>query len=501
MQQTLKQHMAEKLDLSTAREYTKASEGKYKNYLEHIFNGQHRIYIPLELRTDELEVSPLMTKIADHIKEKGVQIDQFDYLNGKILSNKNIMNIGRLLNDDKNLQTQFMNDPMRIKDGTCEIVISRHPYDVAGMTTDRGWPSCMDIKTGKERSFVKEDIKYGTLVAYLISKNDKNINRPLSRILIKPYIKNSLDNVAYGTDIMYGIEVPFFYNTVDRWVNNNLNVDKNGIYSAHPELYKNEEAPEEVILGKVSIDDYIKGAKVNEDGYIVIPHSIRLNRDRLRALRIKTLPFKGMKVIVEGDFTCDNCNLTTLEGAPSIVRGQFDASYNQLTNLEHCPIGAKHYMLFNNPTLTSLKGAPEEVSGEFNVYRCGLTTLEGAPRKIGGKFDCTGNTLTSLLGAPEDIDTFNCSSCNLDNLKGCPKVIKGNFICSNNFFKDFKFGPDHVEISFICRNVPLVSLQGIPKYVGMNFILSTNLGGHRFTEDEIRKVCKVMGTVESDRVF
>ncbi len=56
-------------------------------------------------------------------------------------------------------------------------------------------------------------------------------------------------------------------------------------------------------------------------------------------------------------------------------------------------------------------------------------------------------------------------------------------------------------MGLICRNVPLVSLQGIPKYVGMNFILSTNLGGHRFAEDEIRRVCKVMGTVESDRVL
>lgn len=501
LHKTLRQHIEEKLDLSTAREYTKASEGKYKNYLEDVFQGQYRIYIPLEIRMDEIEESPLMHQVAEHIKDKGVKIDQFDYLNGKILSNKNVMNIGRLLNDDKNLQTQFMNDPMRIKDGTTEIVISRHPYDIAGMTSDRGWKSCMDLKTGSYKSFVKEDIKYGTLVAYLISKNDKNITRPLSRILIKPYVRKKSDDVAYGVDIIYGIDVPFFHNTLQKWVDTTLNTGKNGIYTRHSDLYHNSDAPEELILGKIDIQDYIRGSYVNEEGYTVITHNLTFTKDRLKALKTKTLPFKGMKVIVTGNFTCENCDLTTLEGAPSFVRGTFYADNNKLESLEHCPQGATHYILHNNQTLTSLVGAPQEVAGDFNVYRCGLTNLIGAPRKVNGKFECSANPLLSLEGSPIDVNIFNCTSCNLDTLKGAPQIIRGDFICSNNYFKDFRFGPKEVNGSFICQNIPIVSLQGIPAYVGMNFTLTINLGGHRFAEEEIRRASKVMGYVSSDRMF
>lgn len=499
--QTLSQQIAEKLSLSTARKYTKISDGKYKNYLENIFQGQHRIYIPLEIKMDDIEESPLMHQVAEHIKDKGVKIDQFDYLNGKILSNKNIMNIGRLLNDDPNLQKQFMLDPMRIKEGTCEIVISRHPYDIAGMSTDRGWASCMNIETGGARSFVREDIKYGTLVTYLISKNDRNINRPLSRILIKPYVRKKSDDVAYGVGSIYGIDVPFFYNTIKKWVDNTLNKERHGIYTQHPDLYHDYDTPEEVIVGNVDVQDYIKGSYTNKDGYIVITHDVTFNKERLRALKSNILPFKNMKVIVQGNLNCEDCDLTTLEGAPSIVTGIVYASSNKIQSLKGCPQGAVHYILNNNKLLTSLVGAPEEVSGDFNVYRCGLNNLIGAPRKVGGKFDCTANPLTSLEGAPQKVDIFNCSSCNLDSLKGAPKTIIGDFICNNNYIKDFSFGPEIVGGSLICQNVPLISLQGIPRYIGLNVNLTTNLGGHRFTEEEIRRSSKILGYVNSDRVF
>lgn len=500
--QTLNQYIKEKLSLSTAREYTKASEGKYKTYLNDVFNGEYRIYIPLEMKTDEIENSPLMNKVLDHILDKGVKIDEVDYINGKIMSNKNILNIGRLIKDDPNLLIQFNNDPLRIKDNTCEIVISRHPYDIAGMSTDRGWKSCMEIGTGAQYSFIKNDIKYGTLVAYLISKNDRNINRPLSRILIKPYIRAQNDKVAYGMGPIYGIDIPFFYNTLQRWVDRNLNININGIYSKHPELYTDIDQAEELIIGDTNIQDYIKGSYVDEKGYTVITHSLRFTKARLKALKTNTLPFKNMKVIVQGDFSCEDCGLSTLEGAPIAVYGEFNASNNNLTSLKYCPQGAQHYFFMNNMELTSLVGAPQhEIKGDFNVYRCGLSSLKGAPRKVNGAFNCSANPLISLEGSPDDVYIFNCSSCNLDSLKGAPKTVKGDFICNNNYLKDLRFAPEEVEHSFICQNVPLVSLQGIPKYIGMNFSLTTNIDGHRFTENEIRRLSNIQGYVESERLF
>ena len=81
------------------------------------------------------------------------------------------------------------------------MVISKHPYDIGGMSTDRNWKSCMNLRGGEDRHYVEIDIELGTIISYLVEKNDKNIQDPVSRILIKPYI-----NEDDQDDILYGIE-------------------------------------------------------------------------------------------------------------------------------------------------------------------------------------------------------------------------------------------------------------------------------------------------------
>ena len=44
-----KQYFTEALRLSTARKYVKGAKGKYKTYLDHIFQGQCRIEIPIKM--------------------------------------------------------------------------------------------------------------------------------------------------------------------------------------------------------------------------------------------------------------------------------------------------------------------------------------------------------------------------------------------------------------------------------------------------------------------
>ena len=89
----------------------------------------------------------------------------------------------------------FNSDPARLgrsleeksmSDDLC-IIVSRHPYDIAGMSYDRDWTSCMNIEDGDCRDMPEYDIRYGTLVAYLCDTDDTNINRPYARFLIKPY--------------------------------------------------------------------------------------------------------------------------------------------------------------------------------------------------------------------------------------------------------------------------------------------------------------------------
>jgi hypothetical protein len=81
------------------------------------------------------------------------------------------------------------------------MVISKHPYDIGGMSTNRSWTSCMNLRGGENSNYVPIDVRQGTIISYLIQRNDKNIQDPVSRILIKPYMEQDGRN-----DILYGIE-------------------------------------------------------------------------------------------------------------------------------------------------------------------------------------------------------------------------------------------------------------------------------------------------------
>ena len=91
------------------------------------------------------------------------------------------------------------------------------------------------------------------------------------------------------------------------------------------------------------------------------------------------------------------------------------------------------------------------VRGDFVCRINYLTSLRGVPRIVGGNFDCADNELTSLEGAP--------------------KEVGGYFDCSHNKLTTLKEAPENVA-SFYCSNNKV-----------------------QFTEEDVRKVCKVKGKV------
>ena len=132
------------------------------------------------------------------------------------------------------------------------------------------------------------------------------------------------------------------------------------------------------------------------------------------------------------DFSCSNNNLTSLEGAPSVVKGNFSCFNNNLTSLQGAPSAVKggFYCSYNN--LTSLEGAPSAVKGNFNCAANNLTSLEGAPSVVNNDFSCDNNKLTSLEGAPSVVNNdFYCFSNNLTSLAGIHKIIKEIHGCAN----------------------------------------------------------------------
>jgi hypothetical protein len=77
---------------------------------------------------------------------------------------------------------------------------------------------------------------------------------------------------------------------------------------------------------------------------------------------------------------------------------------------------------------------PEHVDGNFSCDYNELTSLEGAPKSVGGSFYCHYNQLTSLEGAPQSVGgNFYCNHNQLTSLKDVHKHVKevgGTFSCN-----------------------------------------------------------------------
>ena len=219
-------------------EYRPIVKGWDKTRYAELFNNQYRLYFPIIAGAKSAKVNPQITQA---IQSVGYQID--DYKAGiasKTDDPSRKIKIGKLLKDPQ-LQNIFANDPTRAASKSEQlVVISRHPYDIAGMSTDRGWTSCMNLAGGIYNKFVPLDVKAGTVIAYLINANDKNIQNPIARMLIKPFVNLADDTIAFGIENkIYGTASPEFKKTILNWVNGiNKSRKLDGIYIMDKNLYQ-----------------------------------------------------------------------------------------------------------------------------------------------------------------------------------------------------------------------------------------------------------------------
>lgn len=121
------------------------------------------------------------------------------------------------------LSNLFQNDPARASGTQFYTVISKNPHDLASMSTGRGWTSCMNLATGSNKATVWCELKNGGFVAYLIRANDKDIQKPLARILIRRFDRRKkstreIQSVAVPEDVVYGLDNPDFVKYVKDWL-------------------------------------------------------------------------------------------------------------------------------------------------------------------------------------------------------------------------------------------------------------------------------------------
>jgi hypothetical protein len=283
-----KKFLLEALLPSQFRYYVKLwkESGIAKRY-DKIFGNKDRIYIPFQ---PKFEKGDLMVpwSLREMLLKYGWKI--VDYYQGYAEKNGKIVRIGKILNDIKKKEMRpsyvdelikaFQNDKKRALARTKEnllVCISRHAYDIAGMSTDRGWESCMKIENNYEElarddagraynRFLEKDIVNGSLVAYLIRENDKNLKHPLGRVLLKPYLSKSR-RILVAAYSCYGTVPDNFIDFVQDWAYENFNKGKWGVFRINSKVYGSdspvyfENFPKEEDLAKMKFKYVIRTFK------------------------------------------------------------------------------------------------------------------------------------------------------------------------------------------------------------------------------------------------
>ena len=224
-------------------------------------NG-YRLYFPLGAPDAEhREKSNEENRIEWFLHQNGYTI--VDYKKGlaKNIETGQQIKIGKLLHKLKaNLHLDsFNNDKSRQGVGKeYMVVISRHPADIIGMSTNRGWHSCMNLKNGEEKEYVPLEVEAGTIIAYLTTTDDRNLNNPSARVLMKPFVDiKDPDN----KDFLYlGVENEFygenvhekFLPTVEQWaddINDAHALDDAMVVVLNPKSYKEPHSSSFAIAG------------------------------------------------------------------------------------------------------------------------------------------------------------------------------------------------------------------------------------------------------------
>lgn len=218
------QIIQEAIELSKAKPYVK---GWDKNRLKDWFDGKYRVYLDLEKgipASKDIE-SELEKEIKDSLSDTDYEVKDFKKGMAYDKKNKREIKLGKVLGKiDKELLQRFVNDPGRTSSKVTKpiVVISRHPYDIAGQSYKRGWTSCKDFSgnRGGNKGYIKDETRL-SLIAYLIYKDDKNIKTPIARVLISQF-KNEQKEIYYGVQMKTygsaGVWEGALFRTIQKWL-------------------------------------------------------------------------------------------------------------------------------------------------------------------------------------------------------------------------------------------------------------------------------------------
>ena len=212
---------------------------KFKTFLtEYLTAGQRKLYADTQMtekaradtdhffgvgndhvQEDVIGLEPDKSEVHRAVERHlGKQIKHDEYVKGvtKDRHGRDVR-LGRLIRDEK-LRNQFANDNVRAgsKRTSGHYMTIVRGTEVAGQTNSEPDPqhpkghswgdlSCKNVDTGVNRSFLKGEVKHGTVVV----RAHDHTGQEIYRATLQPH-HNHEDKVAYSLDSEYGLKHPAF---------------------------------------------------------------------------------------------------------------------------------------------------------------------------------------------------------------------------------------------------------------------------------------------------
>ncbi|GAB5388804.1 MAG: hypothetical protein Alpg2KO_17720 [Alphaproteobacteria bacterium] len=344
----------------------------------------HRIFLPLipSATPDGVYLSRTHAEVAAILEKIGCT--DLDYVAGTAKDDrKNTVKLTKLLRTRTNspgLAERVADDRAKFADpDKLAVVISRHPYDVMRMSTGRGWQSCMS-KGGMYWNRVRDDMREGTMIAYLVSRNDPEVHDPLSRILFKPY-RNRKGEQIYIADKPYGLPHAAFQATVNQFVHKVLNAPATGgKYKLAKGLYPDARLR--------------KQRGLSAEGQTNA-------RQFLREMGVPAIKV-GKRIWAWGDVDASAIGLDKLPDLSGVtLYGDLDLSANNLTSLSGFPAHVSGTVNLANNRLTHLRELEGRTLRQLDVRNNNLQSFEGGPARVRKWIYCEDNPLPHYEGVPE----------------------------------------------------------------------------------------------------
>lgn len=313
---------------------------------------------------------------------------------------------------------------------TMAVVISRHPYDVASLSTGRSWDSDSCLRTfepsvseyakkngaGSNAKYVPAMVKYGAIVVYGIRADDGNILRPVCRATIVPFVNTqNADDIVLDitSNDRYGKQFPGFMSTLRAWLDTVNHGNEGGSYKMASNKYYADFGSERNVPAvsqdreiekwckKFGITKYTK----QPDGRIDVVGDVKIDSSSIDN-RFGMLPIKFGTV--DGNFKASDCGLKSLKGCPEKVTKDFDVSRNQFTDLEYGPsyVGGS-YIAESNKKMHTVFGWPMFIGQDAVFTSCVIESLKGIPATgshVGGSMLFANNKLRRIDSFPEAVE-------------------------------------------------------------------------------------------------